>query len=98
MAKLVVISKGLSASSHELSEKWITIGRADGNNFQIAAASVSGRHCEALLRGEELVVRDLQSTNGTFVNGQPMRRVVLTDGTNVTLGRTTMVFHQDNRY
>jgi pSer/pThr/pTyr-binding forkhead associated (FHA) protein len=46
----------------------------------------------------QVVLVDLGSTNGTFVNGQPMRRVVLTDGTNVTLGRTTMVFHQDNRY
>ena len=46
----------------------------------------------------QVVLVDLGSTNGTFVNGQPMRRVVLDDGTNVTLGRTTMVFHQDMRY
>jgi pSer/pThr/pTyr-binding forkhead associated (FHA) protein len=32
------------------------------------------------------------------VNGQPVRRVALTDGTSVTLGRTTLVFHQDDRY
>jgi hypothetical protein len=43
-------------------------------------------------------VDDLGPPHGTLVNGQPMRRVELTDGTNVTLGRTTMVFHQDNRY
>jgi CheY-like chemotaxis protein len=92
MAKLVVISKGLSASSHELSEKWITIGRADGNNFQIAAVSVSGRHCEALLRGEELVVRDLQSTNGTFVNGQKISEGVVKPGQTLRLGEVELRF------
>ena len=40
---------------------------------------------------------DLSSTNGTFVNGQPVRRVALTDGTHVSLGRTTLVFHQDGQ-
>jgi pSer/pThr/pTyr-binding forkhead associated (FHA) protein len=38
---------------------------------------------------------DLSSTNGTFVNGQPVRRVALTDGTQISLGRTTLVFRQD---
>jgi pSer/pThr/pTyr-binding forkhead associated (FHA) protein len=40
---------------------------------------------------------DLSSTNGTFVNGQPVRRVALTDGTHVSLGRTTLVFQQDGQ-
>ncbi len=92
MAKLVVISKGVSTSSHELSEKWITIGRADGNNFQIAASSVSGRHCEASLRGEELVVRDLQSTNGTFVNGQKISESVVKPGQTLRLGEVELRF------
>jgi pSer/pThr/pTyr-binding forkhead associated (FHA) protein len=40
---------------------------------------------------------DLSSTNGTFVNGQPIRRVALTDGTHISLGRTTLIFHQDGQ-
>ena len=92
MAKLVVITKGLTASSHELSEKWVTIGRADGNNFQIAEASVSGRHCEVLLRGEELVVRDLQSTNGTFVDGQKISEGVVKPGQTLRLGEVELRF------
>src|ERR1017187_5239695 len=43
---------------------------ADGNLLQISDPSVSGRHCEVRLTGEELIVRDLQSTNGTFVDGK----------------------------
>lgn len=38
---------------------------------------------------------DLGSTNGTFVNGQPVRRIEMQDGTRVTLGRTTLVFRRD---
>jgi pSer/pThr/pTyr-binding forkhead associated (FHA) protein len=59
---------------------------------------VSRHHAELRVEDGQVVLVDLGSTNGTFVNGQPVRRVVLTDGTTVTLGRTTMVFHQDNRY
>jgi len=43
------------------------------------------------------VLVDLGSTNGTFVNGQPVRRVALSDGTHISLGRTTLVFRQDTR-
>jgi pSer/pThr/pTyr-binding forkhead associated (FHA) protein len=45
-----------------------------------------------------VVLVDLGSTNGTFVNGQPVRRVTLNDGTQVTLGRTTLVFRREGIY
>ena len=91
MLKLVVITKGLAAT-HELDESWVTIGRADGNTFQIAAASVSGRHCEVRLRGEELVVRDLQSTNGTFVDGKKISEGTLKPGQTLRLGEVELSF------
>jgi CheY-like chemotaxis protein len=92
MAKLVVITKGLAAASHELGEKWTTIGRADGNNFQIAEASISGRHCEVRLRGDELVVRDLQSTNGTFAAGQKISEGVVKAGQTLRVGEVELRF------
>jgi CheY-like chemotaxis protein len=82
MARLVVISKGLPSQSHELGKSWVTIGRADGNSFQISESSVSGRHCEVKSRGDELIVRDLLSLNGTFVGGKKITEaVVKSDGT-----------------
>jgi CheY-like chemotaxis protein len=92
MAKLVVITKGLAAASHELGGKWTTIGRADGNDFQIAEASISGRHCEVKLRGDELVVRDLQSTNGTFADGKKISEAVLKPGQTLRLGEVELRF------
>ena len=90
MPKLVVITKGLVSLAHELGESWVTIGRADGNTFQIPATSVSGRHCEVRLRGDELVVRDLQSTNGTFVDGKKISEGTLKPGQTLRLGEVEL--------
>ena len=88
MPKLVVLNRTLTAMAHELGEKWVTIGRHDGNVFQIGDASVSGRHCEVRLRGDELIVRDLQSTNGTFVNNQRVDSSELRPGDLLRLGNS----------
>jgi CheY-like chemotaxis protein len=92
MAKLVVITKGLSPGVHELGEGWVTIGRGDGNNFQLVEPSISGRHCEVQLRGGELVVRDLLSSNGTFVGGNKISEAVLKPGETVRLGEVELRF------
>lgn len=92
MARLVVITKGLAALPYDLNEKWITIGRADGNLFQISDPSVSGRHCEVRLTGGELLVRDLQSTNGTFVQGKNITEATMQPGQTLRLGDVELRF------
>ena len=69
MARLVILSEGLTGKAHELAVDKTTIGRVDDNTFPIAEASVSSHHCEILLRGGQVIVHDLNSTNGTFING-----------------------------
>lgn len=92
MARLVVISNGLTVPPLELGEVWITIGRGDGNTFQLVEESVSGRHCEVRLLGEELVVRDLLSTNGTFVDGQKISEAKVKPGQVVRIGDVEVRF------
>ena len=92
MARLVVITKGIAASAHELGEAWATLGRADGNTFQIVEASISGRHCEVRMRGEDLEVRDLLSTNGTFVGDQKISEAVVKPGQTLRLGDVELRF------
>jgi CheY-like chemotaxis protein len=92
MAKLVVINKGLSGLSHELDGTWTTIGRADSNTFQIVESSVSARHCEVRLKGGELVVRDLLSTNGTFVGTKKITEAVLKTGETLLVGEVELRF------
>jgi CheY-like chemotaxis protein len=92
MAKLVVITKGMPASSLELGDHWATIGRADGNTLQIVETSVSGRHCEVRVKGDELAVRDLLSTNGTFAGGKKITEAVVKVGETFRVGEVELRF------
>ena len=80
MARLQLISEGFQGRVLVLNLGVNSVGRHSHNHFQIEDASVSGSHCEIILHGEELVVRDCDSTNGTFVDGKRIREARLTAG------------------
>jgi pSer/pThr/pTyr-binding forkhead associated (FHA) protein len=90
MAKLVLLSEGLAGKSHELKVEKTTIGRVDDNTFPISEPSVSSHHCEILLKGTDVVVKDLNSTNGTFINGEQISESVLKPGQVLRLGKVEM--------
>src|ERR1017187_5303189 len=94
MARLVVISKSAAAPIPGRGDGWATLGRADGNTIQIVEPSISGRHCEVRLRGAELVVHDLLSTNGTFVGGQKISEAVMKPGETLRLGDGELRFEE----
>src|SRR5437773_1270030 len=54
MAKLVLLSAGMTGRAHELKVDKTTIGRVDDNTFQIPEPSVSSHHCEVMQRGVKL--------------------------------------------
>jgi hypothetical protein len=87
MAKLVILTQGLNGRAHELNVDRTTIGRVEDNMFQIAEPSVSSHHCEVLLRGSDVVIKDLNSTNGTFINGEQITESVLKPGQTLRLGQ-----------
>ena len=90
MAKLVVLSEGLTGLTYELKVDKTTIGRLEDNAFQIAEPSVSSHHCELIQRGSDIVVKDLSSTNGTFVNGEKITEAALKPGQILRLGQVEM--------
>src|SRR5713101_6998035 len=90
MAKLVLLSAGMTGRTHDLKVEKTTIGRVEDNTFQIAEPSVSSHHCEVLLRGSDIVIRDLNSTNGSFVNGEKISETVLKPGQILRLGQIEM--------
>jgi pSer/pThr/pTyr-binding forkhead associated (FHA) protein len=90
MAKLVILTQGLNGRAHELNVDRTTIGRVEDNLFQIAEASVSSHHCEVLLRGSDVVIKDLNSTNGTFINGEQITESVLKPGQTLRLGQVEL--------
>jgi pSer/pThr/pTyr-binding forkhead associated (FHA) protein len=90
MAKIVLLSPGMAGRTHDLKVEKTTIGRLDDNTFQIAEPSVSSHHAEILLKGDEVLVRDLNSTNGTFINGEKVTESVLKVGQILRLGQVEM--------
>jgi pSer/pThr/pTyr-binding forkhead associated (FHA) protein len=95
MAKLVVLSAGMTGRTHELKADKTTIGRVEDNTFQIAEPSVSSHHCEVLLRGNDVVVKDLNSTNGTFINGEKVSESPLKLGQILRLGQIEIRLETD---
>jgi pSer/pThr/pTyr-binding forkhead associated (FHA) protein len=74
-----------------------TIGRATGADFIVDAALVSRVHCRVTaLPDGGLELRDLDSTNGTFVNGQRVETARLASGDRIQVGRVELVSLRDN--
>ena len=95
MVKLVILSQGLTGQAHELKVDRTTIGRVEDNTFSITDPSVSSHHCEVLLRGTEVVVRDLNSTNGSFINGEKITEAPLKPGQILRLGQIELRLESD---
>ena len=73
-----------------------TIGRSTGANFIVEAALVSRLHCRLTAGATELEVVDLDSTNGTFVNGQRVPRAILKDGDRLGVGRVDLIIKRSS--
>jgi pSer/pThr/pTyr-binding forkhead associated (FHA) protein len=95
MAKLVLLSAGMTGRTHELKVDKTTIGRLEDNMFQIAEPSVSSHHCEVLLRGNDVIIKDLNSTNGTFINGEKIAESPIKPGQILRLGQIEMRLETD---
>jgi len=70
MAKLIFTDEKFGGRVYEFALPKTTIGRGDHNTLTIRDNAVSQTHCEILVFGPEVIVRDLGSSNGTFVNGE----------------------------
>jgi len=86
---------GMTGRTQELKVEKTTIGRVEDNMFQIAEPSVSSHHCEVLLRGNDVVVLDLNSTNGTYVNGEKVTESVIKPGQILRLGQIEIRLETD---
>ena len=92
MPKLII-----SGTAHELTEELITIGRAPDNAIVIDDPSVSSRHAQLELSGETYRLKDLESTNGTRVNGIPVTETALRFDDRIRFGGVEARFEPDTR-
>lgn len=68
-----------------------TLGRSTGAEFVVDAGLVSRLHCQLTAGAAELAVVDLESTNGTFVNGQRITRGTVREGDRLGVGRVELL-------
>src|SRR5580765_2497502 len=91
MPKLLV-KGGLELSEIELKPGPNTLGSAGGNDIQIEDPSVSEFHCEIVISDGKAVVRDLDSTNGTLIDREPIQEAVIRPGQTLQIGNAEMFF------
>jgi uncharacterized coiled-coil protein SlyX len=84
--RLLVRTEGASGIVHVLTRR-TTVGRTPDNDLRVEADFVSRHHAVLLLAGSDTVLEDLHSTNGTYVNGEPIARRTLREGDLVGFGK-----------
>jgi pSer/pThr/pTyr-binding forkhead associated (FHA) protein len=90
--KLTITRPDLPEATYNLEEEYTHVGRAQGNEICLPYPSISNRHCIFIHSGPEIVLRDLNSSNGTYVNGEIISEVVLRPGDTVQCGTVFMKF------
>jgi len=91
-ARLDVVYADGGTKTFIVTEAKTTIGRAMDNSLVLNDPEVSGYHAEILASAQGLLLRDLKSTNGTFVRGQRIAEQRLFLGDEITLGKTRLTF------
>jgi pSer/pThr/pTyr-binding forkhead associated (FHA) protein len=91
MSKLTLQYEGIVLKEYAVGAG-VTIGRLPDNAVIIDNPAVSGHHARVYLEGAQVVLEDLHSTNGTFVNGRPITRQILQHGDEVLVGKHQLVF------
>ena len=98
MAKLQVTLTDGREETFDLIEETHTVGRHTENSFVIEDVSVSGRHAKLVRAGEDYRVEDVGSTNGTRVNGEPLKAAqLLGDGDAVRFGKVEAIYHSKTK-
>ncbi len=92
MASLFVIQGRDQGSRFHLEEAVHTIGRTHTHSIRLHDTEVSRNHAELVRRGDAYAVRDLGSSNGTFVNGKPITEYELSSGDQVQVGRSLLLY------
>jgi len=91
-ARLEVIAGPLSGKTFPMNREEVSIGREPSNEISVLDSSVSRRHCLIRKEGEAFQIRDLESRNGTFVNGVPLKERTLEHTDQIQIGSSVLVF------
>ena len=85
--RLVARDGPLKGSVFSLDHTEFSVGRNPSNRLSVSDPSLSRQHCVIVSRSGQYEIRDLESRNGSFVNGVPVRERTLADGDEIQIGK-----------
>ncbi len=95
MPKFVISLDGLMLKEVQLTKDRTTVGRRPYNDVVIDNLAVSGEHAVVSLVGNDCFVEDLNSTNGTYVNGKAVKKQMLTSNDMLEIGKYKLKYMSD---
>src|SRR2546426_11452411 len=87
----------LKGTSFPITESELTFGRVEGNDVVLEDDLVSRRHCGIRLEDGHVVLRDLDSRNGTVVNGESVSKRVLKEADLIKIGSSSLIYMEQAR-
>ena len=96
MPRLVAQSPEFTGKTFDLSGAEVTVGRVEDNKIQIEHASVSGHHAVLKLDALDYVIKDLDSTNGTRINGERITEQKLRRNDILRLGNIELLYDSEH--
>ena len=96
MAKLVLSFNGDIVKEYELDKEILTIGRKPDNDIHIENLAVSGNHAKILTILNDSFIEDLDSTNGTFIDGNKITKHALKNDENIVIGKHELKYVSNN--
>lgn len=95
MPKMIVSIDEVVIKEVQLTKDRTTVGRRPYNDVVIDNLAVSGEHAAVLVSGHEVAIEDLNSTNGTYVNGKAIKKQVLQNGDSIEIGKYRIRYQGD---
>jgi pSer/pThr/pTyr-binding forkhead associated (FHA) protein len=95
MPKMIVSIDGVVIKEVQLTKDRTTLGRRPYNDIVIDNLAVSGEHSVMQMSGSDVTLEDLNSTNGTYVNGKAIKKQALQNGDTVEIGKYKIKFVHD---
>lgn len=93
-AELIVETGSLAGMRFLIDRPLVAIGRSENNDITLEDEMASKNHCRIITQGDNYLVEDMGSSNGTIVNGEQVNTHVLSDGDKLFLGQTTITFRK----
>lgn len=96
-SKLILALDGEILREYQINQDYLSIGRKHENDIQLNDLTVSGRHALISRVGEKVFIEDLNSTNGTLVNGNYVSKMALQHGNVVQVGHHLFTFFNEDK-